>query len=160
MSAILAAILDFSKVLFFAKLQQILLELVEKHVFLASKYENKWKWSQKEEFRTNFPPNFTIFLFWTLICIINYAWIISDDVIQLTSKDALNIRLQVVKVSFFCLKASNFRSEKPMGGPFDTPPPPLGRSRVKNYRSIREKQFVRRWKYLLSDVLIRWMLTK
>ena len=29
MSAILAAILDFSKILFFAKLQQILLELVE-----------------------------------------------------------------------------------------------------------------------------------
>ena len=36
MSAILAAILDFSKILFFAKLQQILLKLVEKHVFLAS----------------------------------------------------------------------------------------------------------------------------
>ena len=29
MSAILAAILDFSKILFFGKLQQILLELVE-----------------------------------------------------------------------------------------------------------------------------------
>ena len=29
MSAILAAILDFSKIIFFAKLQQILLELVE-----------------------------------------------------------------------------------------------------------------------------------
>ena len=47
----------------------------------------------------------------------------SDDVIQLTSKDALIIRLQVVKVSFYCLKASNFRSEKPMGDPFDTTPP-------------------------------------
>ena len=56
----------------------------------------------------------------------------SDDVIQLTSKDALIIRLQVVKVSFYCLKASNFRSEKPMGDPFDTTPPPLGRLRVKN----------------------------
>ena len=33
MSAILAAILDFSKILFFAKLQQILLELVENMCF-------------------------------------------------------------------------------------------------------------------------------
>ena len=39
MSAILAAILDFSKILFFAKLQQILLELVETCVF-SLKYEN------------------------------------------------------------------------------------------------------------------------
>ena len=35
MSTILAAILDFSKFLFFAQLQQILLELVENNVFLA-----------------------------------------------------------------------------------------------------------------------------
>ena len=33
MSAILAAILDFSKIIFFAKLQQILLELVENMCF-------------------------------------------------------------------------------------------------------------------------------
>ena len=33
MSAILAAILDFSKILFFVKLQQILLELVENMCF-------------------------------------------------------------------------------------------------------------------------------
>ena len=33
MSAILAAILDFSKILFFTKLQQILLELVENMCF-------------------------------------------------------------------------------------------------------------------------------
>ena len=33
MSAILAAILDFSKILFLAKLQQILLELVENMCF-------------------------------------------------------------------------------------------------------------------------------
>ena len=39
------------------------------------------------------------FLFQTLICIINYAKPISDDVIQLTSKDALVISLQVLKVS-------------------------------------------------------------
>ena len=29
------------------------------------------------------------------------------------------------KFHFDCLKAPNFRSEKPMGGPFDPPPPPL-----------------------------------
>ena len=39
MSAILAAILDFSNILFFAKLQQILLELVQKMCF-SLKYEN------------------------------------------------------------------------------------------------------------------------
>ena len=35
------------------------------------------------------------FLFETLICIISYAYIINDDVIQLTSKDVLIIGLQV-----------------------------------------------------------------
>ena len=39
MSAILAAILDFSKILLFAKLQQILLELGE-NMFFSLKYEN------------------------------------------------------------------------------------------------------------------------
>ena len=39
MSAILAAVLDFSKNLFYAKLQQILLELVEDMCF-SLKYEN------------------------------------------------------------------------------------------------------------------------
>ena len=49
--------------------------------------------------------------------IINYAQILSNGVNQLTSKDAHSFRLQVLKVSFYnCLKASNFRSEKPMGG--------------------------------------------
>ena len=43
------------------------------------------------------------------------------------SEDALVSRQQVLKVSFDCLKASNFRSEKPMGDLFDAPP---GRSRV------------------------------
>ena len=54
MSAILAVILDFSTILFFAKLQQILLELVE-NMFLASNtkiIENSFK---KKKIRTNFP---------------------------------------------------------------------------------------------------------
>ena len=42
MSTILAAILDFSKSLFFAKLQQILLELVE-NLYFSLKHENNWK---------------------------------------------------------------------------------------------------------------------
>ena len=70
MSAILAAILDFSKMLFFAKLQQILLELVEN--ILASNrkiIENKVKKKNLEQIF----PKFYNFLFWTLICIINYA---------------------------------------------------------------------------------------
>ena len=49
----MSAILDFSKILFFAKLQQILLELVE-IVFLASNTKIIGI-SEKEEFRTNFP---------------------------------------------------------------------------------------------------------
>ena len=40
------------------------------------------------------------------------------------SNDALVIRLQVLKVHFDCLKASNFRLEKIIrGGPFDLPAP-------------------------------------
>ena len=49
----MSAILDFSKILFFAKLQQILLELVE-IVFLASNTKIIGI-SEKEELRTNFP---------------------------------------------------------------------------------------------------------
>ena len=63
MSAILAAILDFSKIFFFAKLQQILLELVRKHVFLASNtkiIENRVK---KRRIYNKFSQNFVIFYF-------------------------------------------------------------------------------------------------
>ena len=63
MSAIsAAAILDFSKILFFAKLQQILLELVENHVFLASNtkiIENRVKKRNLEQIF----PKFYNFLF-------------------------------------------------------------------------------------------------
>ena len=62
MSAILPPSWIFKNFIF-AKLQQILLELVEKHVFFSLKYENNWKESQKKEFTTNFPQNFTIFYF-------------------------------------------------------------------------------------------------
>ena len=70
-----------------------------KHVFLASNrkiIENRVKKENLEQFSQKFYS----FLFQTLICIINYALIISDDIIQLTSKDALIINLQVLKVSF------------------------------------------------------------
>ena len=70
MSAILAAILDFSKILFFAKLQQILLDL--EACVLASNtkiIENRVKKKNLQQiFR-----KFYNFLFWTLICIIIYA---------------------------------------------------------------------------------------
>ena len=72
MSAILAAILDFSKILFFAKLQQILLELVENMCFLASNtkiIENRVKKRNLEQIF----PKFYNFQFWALICIIDYA---------------------------------------------------------------------------------------
>ena len=41
----------------------------------------------------------------------------NNDVIQLTSKDALVIGLHVLKFHCHCLKALNFRSEKPVEGP-------------------------------------------
>ena len=62
MSAFLAAILDFSKNLFFAKLQQILLELVENMFFLAPNtkiIENRVKKKNLEQIF----PKFYIFLF-------------------------------------------------------------------------------------------------
>ena len=62
MSAILAAVLDFSKILFYAKLQQILLELLENMCFLASNtkiIENRVK---KKNLQQIF-PKFYNFLF-------------------------------------------------------------------------------------------------
>ena len=53
----------------------------------------------------------------------------SDDVIQLISKDALIIRLQVLKVSFWLLGSLKFQVGKTYGKSIW--PPPLGRSRVK-----------------------------
>ena len=55
----MSAILDLSKVLFFAKLQQILLESLENMCL-------------KEDLKQIF-LKFYSFLFQTLICIINYA---------------------------------------------------------------------------------------
>ena len=71
MSAILAAILDFSKILCFVKLQQILLELVIKHMFLASNTKIIENTVKKKNLQQIFPKSYN-FLFWTLICIINY----------------------------------------------------------------------------------------
>ena len=71
MSAILAAILDFSKFLFFAKLQQIFVELVETRVLASNRkvIENR---SKKKNLEQIF-PRFYSFLSRTLICIINYG---------------------------------------------------------------------------------------
>ena len=72
MSAILATILDFLKVLFYAKLQQILLKLVEKNVFPAlyrNIIENRVKRKKLEQIFLKIYS----FLFRTLICIINCA---------------------------------------------------------------------------------------
>ena len=58
MSAILAAILDFSKILFFCKTATNFTEISREHVCLASN-------TKKEEFRTNFPKilQFSVFNF-------------------------------------------------------------------------------------------------
>ena len=95
MSAILAAILDFSKL---PKIAANFTEISRKHVFAASNRKIIKNRVHKKNFEQIFSKIYS-FLFLTLICIINYAYIISDDVIQLTSKDVLIIRLQVLKVS-------------------------------------------------------------
>ena len=72
MSAILAAILDFLEILFFAKLQQNFTGISRKHVFLASNtkiIENRVKNKNLEQIF----PKYYSFLFRTLICITNYA---------------------------------------------------------------------------------------
>ena len=48
--------------------------------------------------------------------LIIFTYIISDDVMQLTSKDVFIIGLQVLKVSFDCFKASVSLSRKCLGG--------------------------------------------
>ena len=44
---------------------------------------------------------------------------------QLVLEDVFIIRLHVLKVSSWLLQSFIFMLEKPMGGPFDAPPPPL-----------------------------------
>ena len=95
MSAILAAILDISKNLFSAKMQHFFLTLVENMCSQPQINRNIIKNRvEKKEIKTNFNKKLIdCFCFQTLICIINFAYIISDDVIQLTSKDVFIIGL-------------------------------------------------------------------
>ena len=72
LAAILAAILDFSKILFFAKTATNFTVISRKRVFLASnrkKIENRVKKKNLEQIF----PKFYSSLFRTLICIINFA---------------------------------------------------------------------------------------
>ena len=48
--------------------------------------------------------------------LIIFTYIISDDVMQLTSKDVFIIGLQVLKVSFDCFKAAVSLGRKCLGG--------------------------------------------
>ena len=74
-------------------------EISRKHVFADSNRNIIIRTESKEEIRTYFVKSHS-FLFQTLICLIYYAYIIRDDVIQLMSKKFLIIRIQVLKVSF------------------------------------------------------------
>ena len=65
----------------------------------------------KKEIRTNFVKKLQ-FSYSNLICIINFAQIISYDVTKETSKDALIIGPQVLKVSFWLFQSINFKVGK------------------------------------------------
>ena len=99
MSAILAAILDFSKNVLLCKTAANFTGIGRKHMSSGSKRKIIEIRVKNKNLKQIF-PKFYNFLFRTLVCIINYAQIISDDVVQLASEDALIIRLQVLKVSF------------------------------------------------------------
>ena len=71
-------------------------EIIRKHVFTANTIKNRVKKKKSKQIS----PKIYSFLFKTLNCIINYAYLISNDIIQLTSKDALFFKLRVLKVSF------------------------------------------------------------
>ena len=55
------------------------------------------------------------------------------------------------KFHFDCMRASNFRSENPMGGPFD-PPRPLGRSRVKYPLPFPALSLLRCWTTVCNNL--------
>ena len=84
--------LGFSKIFILRKIAANFTEISRKHVFAASNsiiVKNRVK---KKKLEQIFSKIYS-FLFRTLICIFN-------DVVKLTSKDALIIRLQVLKISF------------------------------------------------------------
>ena len=70
-------------------------EISRKHVFAASNRNIVKNRTKKKKLEQLFSKIYS-FLFRTLICINNYAKIISDDFIQLTSKNALIIGLHVL----------------------------------------------------------------
>ena len=74
-------------------------EINRKYVFAASNRKITKNRVQKKKLEQILLKSIS-FLFQTLIYIVNSAWIISDDVIQLMSKDARIIGLQVLKISF------------------------------------------------------------
>ena len=79
--------IGFFKKIDFHKTAANFTEISRKHVFAASNRNIIKNRIYKKKLQV-FSKVYS-FLFQTLICIINYAQIISDDVIQLTSKDAL-----------------------------------------------------------------------
>ena len=89
------------------------LEISRKHVFAASNRNIIKNRVEKKKLEQILLKSYS-FLIQTLNCVIKFAQIISDDVIQLMSKDTLIIGLQVLKESFCLLESFNFRSEKPM----------------------------------------------
>ena len=92
--------LGFFKISIFSKTAGNFLEISRKHVFTTSSNRNTIKNRVRKKKLEEILSESYIFLFQTLICIINFALTISDDVIQLTSKDVFIIGLQVMKVSF------------------------------------------------------------
>ena len=123
MPAILAAILDFFKNFVFRKTATNFTGISRKHVFLASNMkiiENRIKKKNLEQI----VPKFYNFLFWTLICIINYAYIIGNVKGCAHYQTTGTENFILIAWTLLILGPKNL-----CGGPFD-PTPPLGRSRV------------------------------
>ena len=89
--------LGFQKIFILRKTAANFIEISRKHVFAASNRNIITVRVYKKKLEQILSKSYS-FLFQTLICIIRYASIVSDDVIQLTSKYALIIGLQVLKV--------------------------------------------------------------
>ena len=98
----------------FSKTAANFLEIGQKHVFTVSNRNIIKKRAQKKKLEQFFQK--VIFLFLTLICINNFAYIICDGVIKLTSKEMCSLLdYSYWELRFNGFKASTCRLEEPIG---------------------------------------------
>ena len=107
---------------YFSKNAANFLEISRKYLFTAANtciIKNRVGKKLKQILSRNYS-----FRFQTLICIINFAEIISDDVIQLTSRDVFSYHSTGTESFILIASTLQFLGGKNLrGGPFDPPPP-------------------------------------